>query len=99
VINLPVISDDDEPHIPGPMIVDPVPPPGRILCPQCGVVFAATLGRHAPGDVGVCGHCSMIVIFQPNGHPRLPTFDEAVEAELDPRIRMLQKNFSKPLPE
>jgi hypothetical protein len=49
---------------PGPEegIVDPVPPDGRMLCPQCGVVFKATLGRHKEGDYGVCGHCAMVRI-------------------------------------
>ena len=94
----PKINPDDEPHTPGPMIVDPVPPPGRMLCPACAVVFAATLGRHTPGDFGVCAHCTATMIFQPNGHPRLVTYDEALQAEADPRIRLMQVSFGKPLP-
>lgn len=35
MIDPPVISDDDEPHTPGPMIVDPVIPEGRAGCPHC----------------------------------------------------------------
>jgi hypothetical protein len=94
----PVISPDDEPHIPGPMVVDPVAPPGKLLCPQCATVYAATLGRHEPGAYAVCGHCSMVVVFMPNGHPRLPTYDEIVDAETNPLIRLLQTSFGRPLP-
>jgi hypothetical protein len=98
MIDPPVISDDDEPHLPGPMIVDPIPPPGRMLCPHCGTVYAATLGRHAPGEFAMCAHCGGTVIFMPNGHPRLCTYDEMLEAESDPRVRLMQVSFGPPLP-
>jgi len=84
---------------PPPPPPDPAPPPGKLCCPHCGVVFASKLGRHTPGDWGVCGHCGQVLVFMDNGHPRLSTYDEAVEAESDPRVRLLQMSFGKPLPE
>jgi hypothetical protein len=82
-------------HDPAPMPIDPVAPPGKLLCAHCGTVLKARLGLHAPGDFAVCGHCNHVLIIMPNGHPRLPTYDELVAAESDPRVRMLQRDFQR----
>jgi hypothetical protein len=80
---------------PTPMPADPEPPSGKMACPQCGAVLRSRLGLHAPGDFAVCWHCNHVLIIMPNGHPRLPTYDELVEAESDPRVNMLQRDFQR----
>lgn len=98
---------DDPWHVPDdyPVFTDPTPlppvptpPPGRMMCPHCETVFRATPGKATPGEFAVCGHCGSTLIFQDNGHPRVVTYDEALQAESDPRHRLMLMSFGPPLP-
>lgn len=58
-------------------------------CPNCGTALRAPSQHRREGDFGVCAHCCAILIIMENGEPRLPSFDEIVLAEADPRVRLM----------
>jgi hypothetical protein len=82
---------------PTPTPADPVIPEGRAACPHCATVFRSTNRLQKDGDFGVCHSCSSTLIYETDRW-RQVTFDEALEAEADPRVQVL-KTFRPPIPE
>lgn len=76
----------------------PMPPEtAPDTCPHCGAAWSLTRASRAKvGDFAVCGHCANILVIDEDG-PRASTFDETVEAEQHPGVRVLQANYRKDL--
>jgi DNA-directed RNA polymerase subunit RPC12/RpoP len=90
------LTGPTDPPVFDPDAAAPMPPePAPDTCPHCGAALRSPGSYRKEDDYAVCSHCGHVLIIMENGQPRLPSFDEAIEAEADPRVRFMIEN-SKP---
>jgi len=87
-----------------PRFEEPPPPPpppaipeGRAACPHCETVFRSANRLQRDGDFGVCNVCAQTLIYETDRW-RQVTYDEALEAEADPRVQVI-RTFRQPPPD